>query len=218
MADEPLPREALIDECLSDKLRRTGEVVGEVVLLFFLREYVRFVRVLLISRERDPESFTFLLDDVVGEARVRIGSLEDGRDPELLRGPQGLERTKRPQVDDVDVVPHPPEPARHDAIVQRKRSQIPENPIGQPKASVCQRGSCHRCFGKRPLDGRRTDDDVRSGADQAGHLLPCGLANASGADPVREAIENTHRTSGPMVVGHGRMIARKPVADRSQCG
>ena len=47
------------------------------------------------------------------------------------------------------------------------------------------------CGRKRPMDGTRKNGNFGAGVDEAFNLLPSGVADAAGADLVRETVKNS---------------------------
>src|SRR5579884_1853760 len=77
---------ARIDERLSDELGGTQDEVGELVFRLLACEQLGVECVLVLSRKRHADAFTLLCHDAICEARVRVRSLENTRDPKFACG------------------------------------------------------------------------------------------------------------------------------------
>ena len=80
VAQQLLAWKAFIEEALHDEVGGPEQIIRERVLLLFVTEDLGVVGVLVIGRQRDPEPLAFRGDDLVGESRVRVRTLEDNRD------------------------------------------------------------------------------------------------------------------------------------------
>ena len=105
VAQQLLARKAFVEERLHDEVGRTEQIVRELVLLLLVAEDLGVVGVLVIGRQRDPEPLAFRGDDLVGESRVRVRTLEDRRDAEASGRLERPQRAERPDVHDVDCDP-----------------------------------------------------------------------------------------------------------------
>ncbi len=156
-------------------------------------QHALVVRMFVIWRELDAEALALALDDLEGEARMGIRSLQHGRDPQPPGNLQRLERAERPRVDDVDRVGERRKTSRHDLVVRSESPKLTDEPIGHPHPSSREGRRHGDVVGERALHRRRQRDYTSSRGVEAPHLLPRRVTDPSCADPVREAVEDPQR-------------------------
>ena len=197
MAQQLLLWNALIQKRPDDEVRRTQEIVRQLILGLFAGENVFLKGVLVVGRKCDVEATALVVHDLVREASVRVRPLEDCRNPKTFGGQQRVLRTERPGVNDVDFVRDARQPLRDDPVVEPERSESSDRPVRNSDVAARQ-GRLHLDTGsQRTADGARIRQDARPGSGDPVHLIPGGRTDPVGADLVRKAVEDAK------CVGHG---------------
>ena len=207
MAREVVTIEALVDERLEDEVRRAQQPVGERVLLLLQAQRVGVVGVLVVGGQRDAEALALGAHGLVGEARMRVGALEDAGDPQPACGAQRLAGAHGPRVDDVDLVLQARQRARHQAVVQLQGAGPAERLVGDPHLAARERRAYAHLGGQRPVHGAGHHEDVGAGRGRAGRLMPCRGADPRRADLVRKALQDPDRAG---LATHEPRAPRKP--------
>jgi N-acetylglucosaminyl-diphospho-decaprenol L-rhamnosyltransferase len=207
MANEVLAGKSLVNEGLDCEVRGTEQAVSELIFGFLLPEHVLVVRVFVVRRELDTDSDALLTNDLVGESSVCVRSLEDARDPEATSRSQRLECPQRPHVHDIDRPGELRQPPRDDPIVNCECSELSQESIRDAKSPARKRWDDSDVGRKRAVHGGRKRQHLGPGQGHPTHLFPGCVTDPSGADSVREAVENAgrlHLLHAPNVTAEGR--------------
>lgn len=180
MPDQLLQRISFVEKGLHYEVAGTKQALSGLVLGLLSAQLWDVVGVFVIRRQSDSQPLAFLSHDFHGESRVRIGAFQYGRYPQPRGGPQRLERTGRPGVDDIDLSRQFFNSARHDVVVNGNCTHRTDDFVRQPELSLLQsrRDSHVRPHG--PADGRWKYQYVGSGNRQSIHLLPGDTADPIG--------------------------------------
>ena len=200
--------EPLVQERLDHEVRRAQQPIGQGVLLLLQAQDVRVVGMLVVGRQRHPEALALVANGLVGKARVRVGALQNGGDAKPARGLQRFARAHRPRVDDVDLIRHARQRARHETIMELESPHPAQSLVWDPQLAARQRGPHAHAGWQRPLHGARQHEHVRAGLGRTRGLVPGGRADACRADLVRETLKDANRGRSET---HDPRAPRKPI-------
>src|SRR3989442_748236 len=144
-----------------------------------------------MSRRGDAEPLAFFLCHLVGIPRMRIASLEEGRNPQPAGGLEGVECPQGPGVDNINLRRQLLQPPRHEPIVDGASADPAKKPVRDPKLPSGKGWPNLHVSRQRPVKRTRENEDICSSGGEACYVMPGYSVDLSPAQLVRKAVQHS---------------------------